>query len=220
MYKFEKRLNYKFQKRYRIPTYDYSWDGYYFVTICTKDKKFLFGGISNLEIQLSEIGEIAKKYWMEIPKHFRRVTLDEWVIMPNHIHGIIVIGYKEKTSRKSLEHIANLTRESGVEFSDYLNYQRSLYKNTGENRIPASARTNMGSTFGHIKSQSLPIIIAGFKAAVTRMCNKTGNSCFVWQSRYYDHVIRSDNDLYNIREYIKNNPLNWDLDRNYPENLV
>jgi len=88
-----------FQQKYRIPSirlkhWDYSSSGWYFITICTYQKTCYFGEIINGKMELSEIGKIAEKYWLEIPKHFSNIRLDEFVIMPNHIHGIIVIEYK------------------------------------------------------------------------------------------------------------------------------
>jgi len=87
----------KFKNKYRVPTtrlqnWDYSSNGYYFVTICTKDRKHYFGEITNNEMRLSEIGKIAQKYWLEIPNHFLFVILNEYKIMPNHIHGILIIN--------------------------------------------------------------------------------------------------------------------------------
>lgn len=86
-----------FQKKYRVLSarlkgWDYSQDGYYFVTICTKNKEEFFGKIKNKEIFLSSIGKIAQKYWREILKHFPFVSLDKFVVMPNHIHGILIIN--------------------------------------------------------------------------------------------------------------------------------
>ncbi|MDO8741754.1 MAG: hypothetical protein Q7J11_01250, partial [Candidatus Roizmanbacteria bacterium] len=86
----------KFKNKYRIPSsrlsnWDYSSNGYYFITICTKERKHYFGKIINNKINLTEIGRITKKYWREIPKHFPFIELDEFAIMPNHVHGIIII---------------------------------------------------------------------------------------------------------------------------------
>ena len=94
----------KFQNKYRIPSarllnWDYGWNAAYYVTICTHNRECYFGEIvkpnnckSSQIMQLSEIGNIAKKYWLEIPAHFPFVELDAFVIMPNHIHGIIIIN--------------------------------------------------------------------------------------------------------------------------------
>lgn len=86
----------KFRDKYRIPStrlqnWDYSENGYYFITICTKERRYYFGEIINNKIQLSEIGKIIQHYWLEIPKHFLFVKLDEFAIMPNHVHGILII---------------------------------------------------------------------------------------------------------------------------------
>src|SRR3989338_112538 len=87
----------RYKKRYRIPssrlpTYDYTSNGYYFITICTKNRENYFGEIVDNKMQLFKIGRIAKKFWQEIPQHFPFVTLDEFGIMPNHLHGIVVIN--------------------------------------------------------------------------------------------------------------------------------
>jgi REP element-mobilizing transposase RayT len=90
--------NYPNRKLNRLNGYDYSQDGYYFVTICTKNREHFFGEIKNAEMQLNEYGEFAKKCWLEIPIHFSHVILDEFIIMPNHIHGILIIENKNTTN--------------------------------------------------------------------------------------------------------------------------
>ena len=87
-------MSYKSQKQYRYKGYDYAQDGFYFVTICCKNREMFFGDVVAAKTQLSEIGKIAEKYWLEIPDHFPFVKLDKFVIMPNHIHGIIEITTK------------------------------------------------------------------------------------------------------------------------------
>lgn len=82
----------RYRKQFRLKNYDYSQNGYYFVTICTKYQDKWFGEIINGEMILSEIGKMAKKYWLEIPKHYPNIKLDEYVIMPNHVHGILIAG--------------------------------------------------------------------------------------------------------------------------------
>jgi len=94
----------KFQNKYRIQStrlqnWDYGWNAAYFVTICTKNREFFFGDVVDGEMQLSEIEQLAHKYWMEIPEHFPFVILDEFVVMPNHVHGIVVIN-KDDDSRE------------------------------------------------------------------------------------------------------------------------
>jgi putative transposase len=166
----------------RLPHWGYSSDGWYFVTICTKNRTEYFGDVRDYIMKLSDIRRIAAKFWNEIPKHFPFVLLDEWIVMPNHLHGIVIID------------------KPPVETRDLASLQWV------ENK------------FGPLKKQSLQSIIHGFKSSVTRWCNKTGQN-FAWQPRFYDHIIRDQKSLNEIRQYIYDNPEKWQLDRNNPENL-
>jgi REP element-mobilizing transposase RayT len=90
------KLGNKFKDKFRIGStrmqnWDYGWNAFYYVTICTGGREYYFGDILDNMVRLSKIGELADKFWMEIPNHFEYVKLDEYIIMPNHIHGIIVI---------------------------------------------------------------------------------------------------------------------------------
>lgn len=157
--------------------YDYSQPGYYFVTICTKGRIEYFGKIGNGIMNLNQIGKIAETIWQQIPNSYSCVALDNFVVMPNHLHGIIIIQPHDGTPRRAATGLDAL--------------------------IP----------------NSLPSIVNHFKGAVKKQCNKNGFADFQWQSRFYDHVIRKDESLDKIREYIKNNPLKWELDRNNPDGM-
>ncbi|MBU1017556.1 glucose-6-phosphate dehydrogenase [Patescibacteria group bacterium] len=87
-----KIVKFKLEKQYRLPEHDYSSEGSYFVTICTKDREDFFGKICNEIMSLNEIGCMTAQYWQEIPNHFKNVKLDSWVVMPNHLHGVIRIN--------------------------------------------------------------------------------------------------------------------------------
>ncbi len=188
----------KFRDKYRIPStrlpnWDYSDNGYYFVTICTKDKEEFFGGIVNNKIQLSEIGKIVEKYWLEIPNHFTFVELDEFIIMPNHMHGIVII--------KNENHVVpNVeTRHCLVSTTD-ANKKTNRFQNQGKHTISS--------------------IIGSYKSICTKIINKIqNNEFFAWQSRFYDHIIRNEKEFYRIRQYIKDNPMNWNGDRNNSADL-
>ena len=104
--------NIRFKNKYRIPStrlqnWDYSSSGWYYVTICTKDRICYFGSITNRKINLSDIGKIAKQYWKEIPDHFNNIILEEYTIMPNHIHGIIIIQNNVETGHAPSLQIKN-----------------------------------------------------------------------------------------------------------------
>jgi len=84
-------MRYKIHKQYRLPEYDYSQGGMYFITICTQNRIKYFGDVINEKMELNNIGITANKFWLEIPKHFQNIILDEYIIMPDHVHGIIFI---------------------------------------------------------------------------------------------------------------------------------
>ncbi|MEK7396838.1 MAG: transposase [Candidatus Poribacteria bacterium] len=168
----------------RLKDYDYSQSGAYFVTICTYKKQCLFGGIINGKAELTEIGMIAERCWRDISNHFQNVSLDYFVIMPNHIHGIInIVGAKHS-------HLASMNKV---------------------NALPANA---LPLRLHGTNSDSLGAIIQNFKSITTRKINKMlkHQGVSIWQKNYYEHVIRNDDNLNEIREYIINNPLKWALD--------
>ena len=195
----------KYKNKYRIPSarlqgYDYGQNGAYFITICTKDRIHYFGDIISstgcetqnasgcekqniASLRATPIGLIANEYWKKIPEHFPFVILDEFEVMPNHVHGIINIS-KPSNDKAGLE-IQNLP--------GYIN--------------------KFGSQFGNISS-----IIRGYKAGVKSFAtiNKID---FAWQPRFYDHIIRDDDEMKRIRKYILENTANWFRDRNNKEDL-
>jgi len=184
----------RFKNKYRNETtrlrsWDYGWNGSYFVTICTKNRERFFGEINNDEMFLSEIGKIANQCWKEIPDHFPFVKLGEFVVMPNHVHCIIVIDKKDDGRfSKSYVGTQNLA-------SLHASKQNSLNK------------------FGP-QTKNLGSIIRGFKIGVTKKARKIRTD-FQWQARYYDHIIRDQESFNNISEYIRNNPSQWKEDRFY-----
>lgn len=168
---------YKNKKQYRHKNYDYSQNGFYFVTICAKNREMFFSDVENGKIKLSEVGLIADKFWREIPERFLIVKIDEYIIMPNHIHGIIAIN-------------------------DCRNAPR---------RVPTGIQP--------LIKNSLSSIINHFKGNVQKFCNKNNLEYFSWQSRFHDRIIRNEEELNKIRQYIIDNPLKWESDRNNLENL-
>ena len=170
----------------RLQNYDYSDNGYYFVTICTQQKFCYFGDIVKAQMQLSQVGKIAQKHWQEIPEHFSYVYLDQYVVMPNHIHGIIVIDNAHKSRRDVACYVSTSDRD---------------INHTMAELSP--------------KSGSLSAIIRSYKSSVTRWCRQNGDEEFRWQTRFYEHIIRNERALNNIRQYIINNPAKWSEDINY-----
>ena len=190
----------KYKNKYRIPSarlsgWDYGSNALYFVTICTKNRICWFGKITDGVVQLSDIGKMAEKYWLEIPHHFPFVILHNHVIMPNHVHGIIEIAKsndEQNAERMTVEtqNFASLPITPG-------NKNTHGYKNQ----------------FGP-QSKNLASIIRGFKIGVTKNARQI-NPEFQWQSRYHDHIIRNEKSFHRISNYIKNNPKNWNVDKFY-----
>lgn len=204
----------RFQNKYRISStrlsfFDYSDDGMYFVTVCTKDKRIFFGKIEKEQMILNSIGQIVNNYWMQIPKHFLGVHLDEYIIMPNHLHGIIEIRCQwEDFEQKRKLGLINM-------FSEYMVETQQCCVSTAETKNSIKSKT-----FYKLKPKSLPVIIRSFKSISTKTINqKFPHLNFSWQSRYYDHIIRSEKSLFEIRKYIQENPLKWALDSDNPLNF-
>ncbi len=172
----------------RLKKWDYRSEGIYFITICTQYMDPVFVYIDNSKMILSEIGIIVDNYWCDIPKHFQSIELDEYIVMPNHIHGIIIIPP-----------IETLRRDIHPETI------KTMFE------IPQKIILNQFMSKISPKKGSISVIIRSYKSICTNAINKECNSGkFKWQTRFYDYVIRTENDLIRIRKYIKNNPAKWD----------
>ncbi len=204
----------------RLKNWDYSSNGAYYITICVKDRECVFGNTSNGKIILSDIGKTAENCWCEIPRHFPFVNLDEYVIMPNHIHGIIIIE-KPMICNVSIKPVdfmgipvetqdfASLpTQQPNVPNETHATQQtHATHQSDATQQSDATKQSNEPSSNFGPQSKNIASIIRGFKIGVTKYAVKN-NIPFEWQSRYYDHVIRDENDLNRIRKYIIENPSN------------
>ena len=197
----------------RLRGYDYSQSGAYFVTICARHRKCLFGSITDGKMRLSEIGQIVLEYWKRIPQHFPSVKLGEFVIMPNHMHGIITFGIPEI----SATHLPENTRDRRGEVSSPL---RDIItcgiSEVNATHLPENTRDRRGE----VSSPSLGRIVAYFKYQSTKRINQHRNmpETRIWQRNYYDHIIRDAPDLQRLCQYIQNNPMKWELDQLHPDN--
>jgi putative transposase len=171
----------------RLKGYDYSQPGAYFVTICAHNRASLFGDIVDGKMQLNGYGKIVHEFWDEVPSHFANVKIDTSVVMPNHVHAIIVIYGDEGPADKGERIVDN-----------------------GEGTSPLRG-----------KRPKLGQIVAYYKYQTTKLINqirKTGGTP-LWQKDYYDHIVRDEDDLNEVREYIIYNPLKWEMDRENPINI-
>jgi REP element-mobilizing transposase RayT len=172
------------RKSPRLQGYDYTQAGLYFITICTQDRWQWFGEVQNGKMNLNPLGLITEVIWQTIPEHYPAIHLDAHVVMPNHVHGIVVI-----------EH--NIDPQ---------------YQPEG---------------FHQPVQGSIPTIIRNFKSTVSKEINRLHPTVFMvqfpdtpitspvklWQSRYYDIIIRDALAFQNIWNYIQTNPAQWQEDR-------
>jgi REP element-mobilizing transposase RayT len=169
------------RKSIRLKSYDYTQAGVYFVTLCTHDRKTAFGEIRDGVMHPNAVGEAAIEEWCRSEEIRAEIELDEFVLMPNHIHGLVVI----------------------VPVGAH-----------GDAPVPDSPRL-------HRASRSLGSFIAGFKRASAKRINAACGTpgVPVWQRNYFERVIRNDDGLRKAREYIVNNPLQWELDHENPDRI-
>jgi putative transposase len=176
----------------RLKEYDYTQPGAYFVTSVTRQRACLFGDIHNGTMVLNAFGQIADECWRAIPEHFPAVELGAYVIMPNHVHGIIIInavGVTESVGTTHAEPVGARQADNG----------------TGA----ALLRPN-------VQPGSLGAIVRSYKSAVSYRIHKEHNATGIWQRNYYEHIIRTDADLQRITDYINANPLRWNDDDENP----
>ncbi|MCG8345555.1 MAG: transposase [Chlorobiales bacterium] len=189
------------RKQLRLPEYDYAQEGAYFITACTRGKACLFGNVVDGDMILNDAGSMVQLAWDAIPVKYPGIETDEFVVMPNHVHGIIVIT----------DSTVGATPRGCPNVGDT---QHDLQED-GQARGPAP--TNH-------QPFSLPDVMHRFKSMTTNAyiqgVRKHGWKPFngkLWQRNYFERVIRNERELNRIREYIEKNPLRWVLDRENPE---
>jgi REP-associated tyrosine transposase len=194
----------------RLAEYDYAAPGAYFLTICSHARKCVFGSVVDGQMVLSSPGRIVAACWEAIPEHFRRMALDAFVVMPNHVHGILVI-----TDRAH-------AREGGKEMP--VGASHAMLAREGGEEIPAVGAWHAmplptRRRFSAPPADALSAVVGSFKAAATRRINVMQRTpgAPIWQRNYYEHVIRNEDDLQAIRQYIADNPLRWQFDAENPE---
>lgn len=180
----------------RLKDYDYSQAGAYFVTLRSWQRECLFGEIVNGEMVLNDLGRIVVDEWEKTAQKRSNVDLDVFSVMPNHFHAIFLINDNVGAHCMHPETVANATM---------------LETNDNRAHVGAPLRRQSGS---------IGSIFAGFKSATTKRINALRNNpgCPVWQRNYYERIIRNEDELSRAREYIVNNPMKWELDKENPVN--
>jgi REP element-mobilizing transposase RayT len=187
----------RFQNKYRIPParaqwWDYGNNSAYFITICTKNKQPFFGDILNGKMQLSELGKIAEHIYLQITKQFPFIILDEFIIMPDHFHCIIIINNPPPAVQ---------TRFIASQENDPINNSNSLESK----KLPGG----ITGTKNPMLNDNLSRAIRWYKGRTTFECRKI-HADFEWQTLFHDHIIRDETSFQNIKTYIIDNPKTWD----------
>ncbi len=174
------------RKSVRLQSFDYSQAYWYYVTICIKNLKWVFGDVSGETMKLNKYGKIVEENWKLLENQFENIKIDKFVIMPNHFHGILIIGKPMPQNSKS----------SGL-----------------MNQAPTVI--NKASSWIMTKNEMITLgkIIRFFKARSAKQIHDSGSNDFEWQRNYFEHIIRGEKDLNNICNYIRVNPLKWEFEK-------
>jgi len=183
----------------RLKGYDYAQPGAYFVTIVTWQRECLFGKIVDGVMQVNDWGNLAQNEWHRLVYRFNNVQFDEFVVMPNHVHGIVVI------LDRGMDESVGARQEKPSPISE----------------SPLASPLPNGHPFG-VLSGSLGAIVGAFKSTTTRWVNgiRRTPGAPLWQRNYYEHVIRNESEWARIRQYIQSNPTQWEIDQENPGIMV
>jgi len=190
----------------RLPKWDYSQAWGYFVTICVKDmymkeKKHVLGNVVDDRVVLNDVGKVVEDFWLWIPDHFEHVELDVFVVMPNHVHGILLINEPQPMYKND----ALICRDNSWIVST---------NQTGDTNQTGNHQIDIHKQQYTRRKMLLPKIIGKFKMQTAKQINIMNGTQWISfrQSNFYEHVIRNDKDLERIQTYIINNPLKWQFD--------
>lgn len=197
----------KYLNKYRIPSnrlqgWEYGNNGIYFITICTGNREHFLGRVLNEEMQLNEIGGIANTLWTEIPKQFPFIELGKYVIMPNHIHGLLTV---------ETQFIASVS-DSNDSITSVNDSITSGYNN--QDAINCVSTGGFAGNKNPLLNKNISRVIRWYKGRCTFEIRKI-HADFLWQARFYDHIVRNQQSLRQIEDYIESNPLRWTEDTFY-----
>jgi REP element-mobilizing transposase RayT len=211
----------KFLDRFRIGSarlqkWDYRWKGAYFITILCKNREDYFGEILDGKMNLSGVGIIADILWYEIKNHARNVDLGAFVVMPNHVHGILILNEWIDNDRDEKTIVPGYV-DTLLDDAEKTTHALSLQPQPSTEQTTRENPTEQLKTIGQKRFQkqgknSVSSIIGSYKSAVSKHAHRLGFD-FEWQERFYDNIIRDEDSFYNISKYIINNPSNWKDDR-------
>ena len=201
-----------YRNKYRVKSirkegWDYGWNAAYFVTICTRYRLHFFGEVIDGEMVLNEVGKVAHDCWLQIPEQFPYARLENHIIMPNHIHGIVIID-KPDTVETRLIASPQPQPESTPEWKTDMGLIASPQPQPLDSSKEAAIPGGITGEHNPMLRENLSRIIRWYKGRVSFEARKV-NPGFEWQTRFHDHIIRDDKSFRRISEYIQNNPSTW-----------
>jgi putative transposase len=202
----------------RLKNYDYSKPGYYFVTICVQNREYLFGEIKNGEMILNNAGMMIQQIWDILPNFHNHIKLDAFTIMPNHIHGIIHIVGADSISAHNFEKRAEMHSQKRAEMHSQKRAEMHSQKRAemhsqkraemhSQKRAEMHSAPTVGTIVQSFKRYSTIKYIEMVKNGILSPFNKR-----IWQRNYWEHVVRNETELNQIRDYIRHNPQKWETD--------
>ena len=223
---YDKFTGYHNRGSIRLRGYDYSRHGYYFITICIHDRnQRLFGDIIDGKMVFTELGNIAYNQFACLPKRFPNIKLDEFQIMPNHVHAVIPICTPHNSTANIVGATLAVARDAPVVTHDRAGASPAPTKTTvardsgavAHNRAGASPAPTKTIKPKTIKPGTIGDIVGAYKSLVANEClkiykSKNERMGKLWQRNYFEHIIRNGKSLYFIRNYIRENPMNWFVD--------
>ncbi len=243
----EDKYNQKYNpKSNRLQNYDYSINGWYFITICSKDREYYFGEVVDWEMILNDLGKIVYDEILDLPKHFDYLEWDEFIVMPNHLHLILFLNNKPvETSIYPVEtQIYRVSEDKDNKKRGEIKWDTMkwdtingcLYEKWWTDvKTPIYRVSDYEKWWTLMKEKNIMLnknkiwfIIRKLKWKSTFLINKfckdiiysvSDKIFFAWQSNYYDRIIRNEDELQRIRKYIIENPLKWEYDKNNTENI-
>ena len=194
----------------RLRGHDYSKPGAYLVTVCVQDRKCLFGCIRDRQMRANAAGSMIQETWAQLPNRFVYAALDAFVLMPNHIHGIILLTDDRRGDERGIRRGESCIRPQKPKQSLVDGHEDRLDTN-------GRPRGTLPGSLGRIMQAFTSITTHEYIVGVKRF----GWPSFagkLWQRNYHDHIIRNEKDLHRIRQYIVDNPACWAEDKNNPHN--
>ena len=207
----------------RLKGYDYAQSGLYFITICCHNRACIFGHIENGIMIMNQYGKIAHNHWKNTIEIRNNIELHEFVVMPNHIHGIIQISRRGVSHTPHVYNKMGLTDNiptndyhssslHGVSHTPHVYNEMGLTDNIPTNDYHSSSLHGVCDTPLRSPSQTIGAIIRGYKSSVTKQLKLMGYNDTIWQRNYHEHIIRNEQSYIHISNYIRNNPAHWDKD--------